>query len=101
MDIDADARIIDFQTEDVPGHTTWAALGFQPDMPIRFRYSFQPVSAGCGLLPPEDSRSVLTLRAEADIDGDGQLSAFERDATISEALELVPLGPLHALNRVE
>jgi type IV pilus assembly protein PilA len=72
---------------------TWRALGYEPAEPIRYRYSFLPLRAGCGVLP-SDSRgeAVLTLRAEGDLDGDGVLSTFERTAVTREGeLSLEPV----------
>jgi len=83
------------------GGATWHALGYEPAEPIRYRYSFLPLRAGCGELPA-DSRGepVLTLRAEGDLDGDGVLSKFERTAVMRDgALSLEPLLVVH--DRIE
>jgi hypothetical protein len=80
---------------------TWRALGYEPAEPIRYRYSFLPVRAGCGMLPI-DSRGepVLTLRAEGDLDGDGVLSTFERTAVTRDGvLSLEPVLVVH--DRIE
>ena len=54
------------------GAATWRAIGYEPAEPIRYRYSFLPLRAGCGVLPADShGEPVLTLRAEGDLDGDG------------------------------
>jgi Tfp pilus assembly protein PilE len=87
-----DARPVVFANAETSA-ATWRALGFEPAEPIRYRYSFLPLRAGCGMLP-SDSRGepVLTLRAEGDLDGDGVLSTFERTAVTRDgALILEPV----------
>jgi hypothetical protein len=83
------------------GSATWRAIGYEPAEPIRYRYSFLPARAGCDVLPV-DSRgeTVLTLRAEGDLDGDGVLSLYERVVvTRAGSLELEPL--LSVRDRIE
>jgi Tfp pilus assembly protein PilE len=87
-----DARAVVFANAETSA-ATWRAIGYEPAEPIRYRYSFLPMRAGCAMLPT-DSRGepVLTLRAEGDLDGDGVLSTFERIAVTREgALYLEPL----------
>ena len=86
---------------ETPGAVTWAALGYEPEGPIRYRYSFLPAAAGCALVLPRDSTTpLLTLRAEGDLDGDGTLSRFERHARDQDG-ELV-LDPLLVMrDRIE
>lgn len=87
-----DARQVVFANAETSA-ATWRAIGFEPSEPIRYRYSFLPMRAGCSMLPA-DSRGepVLTLRAEGDLDGDGVLSTFERTAVTRDgALSLEPL----------
>lgn len=91
---------VDFQAEDSPGAATFAALGFQPDRPVRYRYSVVPRATGCNLEAPEEG-PLVTFRAEGDLDGDGKNSLFERDATVGEDGTLIPAGILHVLDRVE
>jgi hypothetical protein len=95
-----DAVAYAFDADDTPGAATWRALGFQPDRPIRYRYTFVPAASGCGLDAPEDG-PLLTLRAEGDLDGDGKRSLFEREATVADDGTLVPIGVLYMLDRVE
>ncbi len=90
----------DFQDEAMPGAETWKALGFQPNRPIRYRYSIVPAAEGCGLEAPDNGPLVL-FRAEGDLDGDGKRSVFEREASVGEDGTLVPVGILHMLDRVE
>jgi len=100
-EVGSEPQEVDFSAAETAGGNTWRALEFQPASPIRFRYSFLPTQSGCSLEPTDDGQVALTLRAEGDVDGDGQLSSFERDSSISTDLELIPLGPLHANNPVE
>lgn len=68
--------IVQLGAPEMPGAATWQALGFEPDEPIRFRYSVVPSAPGC----ESSARTVTTLalRAEGDLDNDGTLSLFER-----------------------
>jgi len=91
---------VDFEDEGLAGFETFSALGFAPDRPLRYRYSFLPIKDGCDLLP-QDGRPLLTLRAEGDLDGDGKLSLFERQATANESGELIPVGVLRIHDRTE
>lgn len=91
---------VDFTSESVPGHETWAALDFSPDRPLRYRYTFLPVKEGCNL-ESENGRPILTLRAEGDLDGDGKLSLFERRSVTTAEGALVPHGVLRIQNRIE
>ena len=91
---------VNFQADDVPGSAIWKALDWQPARPIRYRYTFVPAASGCGLSAAEDG-PLLTLRAEGDLDGDGKRSLFEREATVDSAGDLVPIGVLYMLDRVE
>jgi hypothetical protein len=90
---------VDFSADDQSGHATWTALGFQPDRPIRYSYSYTPSREGCDLIGSDDLGSV-TLRAEGDLDGDGVRSIFERRA-ILDASGLQPADALHVYRRVE
>lgn len=90
---------VDFANEETPGHATWSALGFAPERPLRYRYTFIPHTEGCSVRG-RSGESVLTLRAEGDLDGDGVLSTFERSAMV-EDLQLSPVGPLRVTDRVE
>ena len=65
---------------ETPGAATWLALGFEPDGPIRFRYSVVPSAAVCDSSP--HASGSIVLRAEGDLDNDGTLSLFERTANI-------------------
>jgi type II secretory pathway pseudopilin PulG len=91
---------VDFSAPSTPGHATWKALGFQPPDPIRYRYTFVPERVGCGL-EGGDGRTVLLLRAEGDLDGDGVLSRYERRATVDEEGRLVPTGVLQVRDPME
>lgn len=94
-----DRVTFDFQAEDVPGHETWTALGFQPG-PIRFRYSLVPEAEGCGIRRPPHA-PVVTFTAEGDLDVDGQLSTYERAASVDAEGRLVPEGALRVQSPVE
>lgn len=89
----------DFQADVVPGHETWKAIGFQPG-PVRFRYSLVPESTGCGIRRPPHV-GVVTFVAEGDLDLDGNLSAYERAASVDEEGRLVPEGALRIHAPVE
>lgn len=79
---------------------TWAAIAFQPERPVRYRYTMTTEASTCDL---EDARgkTMITFTAEGDLDGDGQRSLFERRATINEAGELVPKDVLFVRDRTE
>ena len=101
LQISSEAQVVDFIDPERGGHPTWAALGFQPEEELRYRYSFLPTTTGCALPATTEGEVAIRLRAEGDIDGDGRLSTFERDAVITEDAELAPVGALHITNRVE
>jgi len=92
--------IVDFTHEAIEGHGTFDALGYRPEVGLRYRYTFEPEEAGCGLVNPE-SGALLVLRAEGDLDGDGDLSVFERHARVDDNGRLVPVGALFVRDRVE
>jgi type II secretory pathway pseudopilin PulG len=94
-----DSAIIDFTAEKHAGHQSWEALGFQPDRPVRYSYSYVPSDHGCNLVGDQASRSV-SFRAEGDLDGDGVRSVFERRATIVGTV-LQPADSLRTHRRVE
>jgi hypothetical protein len=90
-----------FGAPETPGSATWRAIGYEPLGPVRFRYSLLPAVDGCGV-QSKDARAqtVLTLRAEGDLDGDGVLSRFERNAGARDG-ELVLEPLLVAHDRIE
>jgi type II secretory pathway pseudopilin PulG len=79
------------------GSTTWRALAFTPQRPIRFRYTFISAAAGCDL----EGQHLVTFRAEGDLDGDGKHSIFERMAGQNAQGDLAPIGILHAADSME
>ena len=90
-----------FAAPETPGHATWAALEYEPGETIRYRYTLLPSPAGCGAPTPEgSSETILTLRAEGDLDGDGVLSSFERGASAGDG-ELTPHPLLVVTDRIE
>lgn len=94
-----DAEAVDFGSPETPGHDTWKALGFQPDRPVRYSYSFIPSMHGCGLIGPE-ATATISFRAVGDLDGDGVPSTFERKATVGpQGWE--PATLLHVHQRTE
>ncbi|MGB3049548.1 MAG: type II secretion system protein [Polyangiales bacterium] len=95
----ADSAQVDFAAEEQSGHESWEALGFQPDRPVRYSYSFLPGQHGCDLVDAGDLRSV-SFRAEGDLDGDGVRSIFERRSRI-DGTGLTPADTLHIHRRVE
>lgn len=96
-----DPREVVFGAPETPGHGTWSAIGHEPGEPIRYRYTLSSATPGCGApSPTHKGETVLTLRAEGDLDGDGILSLFERSATAADG-ELVPNPLLVVTDRVE
>ena len=78
-----------FADPKAPGSATWQALGFEPSRPIRYRYTLAVPTPGCQQMRDSRGQFVVSIRAEGDLDGDGVLSLFERDATMQDgALEL-------------
>lgn len=94
-----DLAEVDFFAEEQAGHSTWEALGFQPDRPVRYSYTYTPTHVGCDVVGGDDSGAV-TFRAEGDLDGDLVRSTFERRATI-DANGLRPADALHVRRRTE
>ena len=90
---------VDFFADDEAGHSTWEALGFQPDRPVRYSYTYAPSRDGCALGETEDVVTI-TFRAEGDLDGDVVRSTFERRATL-EPSGWKPANSLHVHQRVE
>lgn len=91
---------IDFAADETRGSTTWKALAFAPERPLRYRYTFEPSRSGCNLHQHDAPVEVL-FRAEGDLDDDGTLSTFERRAVSNGSGQLVPKGLLYAEDRVE
>lgn len=91
---------VDFLGPTVPGASTWSALGFAPSVPLRFRYSFDAPVTGCTFTLGTEP-VWLRLRAEADLDGDGTYSLFERRARILPNGELRAEPVLHVEDRIE
>jgi type II secretory pathway pseudopilin PulG len=91
---------VDFTAADTPGAESWRALGFNPSARLRFRYTFDPAQAGCSPEPPTDG-PMLVLKAEGDLDGDGEYSTFERSFVVDERGEMVPTKLLVVRDRTE
>lgn len=92
---------VDFHGADVAGAITWRAIGFQPDCPIRYRYTLLADSPGCGGERSAEPREVaVRLRAEGDLDGDGRTSRFEL-ALVPRDGVLVRAQPALVVDRVE
>jgi type II secretory pathway pseudopilin PulG len=91
---------VDFFAESTAGSDIWRALDFNPSDPICFRYTFLSFRSGCGV----DNRTdgpLVTLRAEGDMDEDGEYSTFERSAYVDKQGELVPDPVLFVRDRTE
>lgn len=76
----------------------WKALGYEPMGPIRFSYSFAPERTDC------DGRAsgvLAVLRAEGDLDGDGNRSLFERRVLVDRETGTVRGDVLMMRDRVE
>lgn len=93
-------EVVDFHAPEAVGHATWQALEFAPTIPVRYSYTFEPTASGCGLRSPGGTY-LLTLRAEGDLDGDGERSVFERRARANDEGELEPSDVLYVRDRVE
>lgn len=92
---------VEFGAATSPSAATWRAIGYEPASPLRYRYSLRPLRAGCGTVRgTADGQPLLWLRAEADLDGDGALSRFERTASEHDGT-LVLDEPLIVHDRVE
>jgi hypothetical protein len=90
-----------FQHPETPGFETWAALGFEPDRPVRYRYEVIPHIEGCGVRVPP-GQVLITFRAVGDLDADGHHSTFERELTLDETTgRVVDRGLLYVRDRVE
>lgn len=96
---DVEAEAIDFASSDAVGHETWEALGFRPERPIRYSYSYVPSTHGCGL-GAEGPPVTISFRAHGDLDGDGVRSTFERRARV-DADGWQDAEVLHVHQRVE
>lgn len=96
-----DPQPVQFGAPETPGSSTWRAIGYEPEGPVRYRYSLLPSSPGCMIRPARQGNvPLLTLRAEGDLDSDGVLSRFERTANdVDGELVLEPL--LDVRNRIE
>jgi len=90
---------VDFFASEQAGHASWEALGFQPDRPVRYSYSYTPSRDGCEIMSADDSATV-TFRARGDLDGDLVPSTFERRATLGDD-GLKPADALHVHQRTE
>jgi len=90
---------LDFGAEGVPGAETWRALEFSPRGVVRYSYSFLPAQEGCEVPDPVPP-VIVRWRAQGDLDGDGELSTFERSASLDEG-RLVPEPLLTAHRRTE
>lgn len=87
-----------FGAPESPGSATFRALGFEPNEPIRYRYSFATSQPGCD--SSANSVRTVAVRAEGDLDGDGTMSLFERSAVARGGeLQIDPL--LFVRDRIE
>jgi type II secretory pathway pseudopilin PulG len=95
-----DPQYVDFTSIDVTGRETWSALGLSNG---HHRYSYEIVVAEPGCAPRTSPRyPAVVLRAQGDLDGDGQRSLLERSAAISpDQRSLLPIIPLRIVDRVE
>lgn len=75
----------------VPGADTFRHLGFAPERPLRYAYSYETSASGCDLSARE-TPTTLQFVAQGDLDGDGRLSNFARHATVTATgLEIDPV----------
>lgn len=89
----------DFGAQSAQGASSWQALGFTPERPLRFRYTYTPGAWGCSRHLTEGT--PIVLRAEGDLDGDGLYSSFERRARCLPSGKLQADGMLHVQDRIE
>lgn len=66
---------------------SWKALQFAINDPLYFSYSF--ISSGT------NSDAMFTARAQADLDGDGVVSTYERAAKVDANMKVVGTGGLY------
>ena len=89
---------------------TWIALEVQPPIiryshtyeaprPIRYSYTFEAPVSGCSVSAPEGG-PLFIVRAQGDLDEDGELSTFEQAYTV-EGGRARPFGILNVDARVE
>lgn len=90
---------LDFFEEGVPGAATWRALEFNPEGVVRYSYTFLPAQEGCEVPDPAPP-VIVRWRAEGDLDGDGELSTFERSASL-DGDQLLPEPLLLVQRRTE
>lgn len=81
------------------GIETWMAIGMTTDRELRFSYEFKPSRAGCGVMAQEE-QPLFTIRANGDLDGDGELSTFEQGYRVVRG-NVEPFGILQVNSRVE
>lgn len=65
----------------------WAALMFQVQEPVYFKYTADPISGGtnnCNIVGQADGTGIYTLVANADLDGDGDYSTFTLHVGVSQ-----------------
>lgn len=90
---------IDFREEGVAGRDAWAAIGFQPERPLRYSYSLES-TAGCGQRP-DAGDALFQVRALGDLDDDGTRSTFEQSYGLDEGGHVQPLDVFHVSDRIE
>lgn len=90
----------DFAAKEATGSATWSALGLTTAQ-VRYSYQVLVASPGCGLRE-NAPQTLVTFRAEGDLDGDGVRSSLERTASASSDQTQLKPGPLlHVSQRVE
>jgi len=98
--VGTDAQDVAFGEEGTPGAATWTALRFQPARPGRFRYSVAVSHARCSVTAPEGT-VLVRVEAEADLDGDGNLSNFRRELVVGADGQLHDGPALRIRDRTE
>lgn len=81
------------------GIETWLAIGMSTERELRFSYTFTPSRAGCGVMAQE-GESLFVIRANGDLDGDGEHSTFEQGYRVRRG-NVEAFGVLHVNDRVE
>jgi type IV pilus assembly protein PilA len=72
---------------------TWSAVGFEISDPHYFQYRFQSTGVGSG--------ASFTAGAHADLDCDGDMSTYERTATVDGELGVVGAASLYIEDDIE
>lgn len=85
------------RSADFAANATFAAIDFAIGDPFYYDYQFGTNAAGCGVT----STNAFTARAVGDLDGDGNMSLFERAARANANAEIQGSVGLFVANETE